>query len=115
MTQVVQAIAIASDPTQVALHQQALQFLSTVQQNAQNTWRLALAIFVETNPNGSRIHPAQARFFALRVLDEFLDNRCAFPIMHKLALAHSDPRKVRTFGRRILSNITARPGYLRTI
>ncbi|KAH9928319.1 armadillo-type protein [Fomitopsis serialis] len=75
LNQVIQAIAIASDPTQVALHQQALQFLSTIQQNAENTWRLALAIFVETNSNGSRKHAAQARFFALRVLDEFLDNR----------------------------------------
>ncbi|KAH9838251.1 armadillo-type protein [Rhodofomes roseus] len=75
LNQVVQAIAIASDPSQVALHQQALQFLSTVQQNAENTWRLALAVFVETNPNGSRKHAAQARFYALRVLDEFLDNR----------------------------------------
>lgn len=98
VNQVVQAIAIAADPTQVALHQQALQFLSTVQQNAQNTWRLALAVFVETNPNGSRKHPPQARFFALRVLDEFLDNRYAVLIMHKVAFVHGDlSRKVRTF------------------
>ena len=90
LEQVVQAIAIASDPTQLALHQQALQFLSTVQQNAENTWRLALAIFVETNPNGSRKHPAQARFFALRVLDEFLDNRYAGLIFHAVASVHGD-------------------------
>ncbi|KZT72996.1 ARM repeat-containing protein [Daedalea quercina L-15889] len=75
LNQVIQAIAVASDPAQLALHQQALQYLSTIQQNAENTWRLALAIFVDTNLNGSRKHPTQARFFALRVLDEFLDNR----------------------------------------
>jgi exportin-T len=73
--ELVQAILIASDPSQVALHQQALQYLDTVQQNAANTWRLALEIFVGVNADGSRKHPPQARFFALRVLDEFLDNR----------------------------------------
>ncbi|KAF9468102.1 armadillo-type protein [Collybia nuda] len=73
--QVVQAISIASDPNQVALHQQALAYVSTVQQNASTTWRLALPIFVDSNNEGSRKHPPQARFFALRVLDEFFDNR----------------------------------------
>ncbi|KAG5638768.1 pre-tRNA nuclear export protein [Sphagnurus paluster] len=73
--QVVQAIIIASDPTQVSLHQQALAYISNIQQNARNTWRLALPIFVDRNAEGSRKYPAQARFFALRVLDEFFDNR----------------------------------------
>lgn len=73
--QVVQAISIASDPNQVALHQQALAYVSTIQQNAATTWRLALPIFVDLNGEGSRKHPPQARFFALRVLDEFFDNR----------------------------------------
>jgi exportin-T len=73
--QVVQAISIASDPTQIPLHQQALQFLSTVQQNANTTWRLALAIFVDVADGGARKHDSQARFYALRVLDEFLGNR----------------------------------------
>ncbi|KAG6842293.1 pre-tRNA nuclear export protein [Blastosporella zonata] len=73
--QVVQAITIASDPTQVSLHQQVLAYIGTIQQNAATTWRLALPIFVDRNAEGSRKHPSQARFFALRVLDEFFDNR----------------------------------------
>ncbi|KAG5644385.1 hypothetical protein DXG03_008613 [Asterophora parasitica] len=73
--QVVQAIIIASDPGQVSLHQQALAYIQTIQKNASSTWRLALPIFVERNAEGSRKYPSQARFFALRVLDEFFDNR----------------------------------------
>ncbi|KAI0359842.1 ARM repeat-containing protein [Trametes cingulata] len=74
LNQFVQAILIASDPTQSSLHQQALEYLSAVQQNS-SAWRLALAVFVEPGPSGGRKHPPQVRFFALRVLDEFLDNR----------------------------------------
>ncbi|RDX57282.1 ARM repeat-containing protein [Lentinus brumalis] len=73
LSQFVQAILIASDPSQSSLHQQALEYLSAVQQNPA-TWRLALAVFVEAD-SGRRKHPAQVRFFALRVLDDFLDNR----------------------------------------
>ncbi|GLB40453.1 putative ARM repeat-containing protein [Lyophyllum shimeji] len=73
--QVVQAIIIASDPTQTSLYQQALAYIGTIQQNASSTWRLALSIFVDQNAEGSRKYPPQARFFALRVLDEFFDNR----------------------------------------
>ena len=73
LNQFVQAILIASDPLQSSLHHQALQYLSAIQQNP-STWRLALAVFVEAGENG-RKYPPQVRFFALRVLDEFLDNR----------------------------------------
>jgi len=73
--QIVQAITIASDPTQASLYQQALAYISTIQQNANETWRLALHIFVDQNAEGHRKYPAQARFFALRILDEFFDNR----------------------------------------
>jgi exportin-T len=73
--QIAQAIAIASDPAQSSLHQQALQFISTIQQNASETWRLALPIFVNRNSDGRKKYTSQTRFFALRVLDEFLDNR----------------------------------------
>ena len=73
--QLVQAISIASDPSQISLHQQALAYLSTIQENTNETWRLALHLFVDQNPNGSRKYPSQARFFGLRVLDELLDNR----------------------------------------
>ncbi|KAI0342761.1 ARM repeat-containing protein [Trametopsis cervina] len=75
LNQLVQAILIAADPTQGALHNQALEYLSTIQQNSSETWRVALALFVETGPDGSRKYPPQARFFALRVLEDFLDNR----------------------------------------
>ncbi len=78
LNQLVQTILIAADPTQGALHNQALEFLSTVQQNSANTWRVALELFVETGPDGSRKYPPHARFFALRVLEDFLDNRCVF-------------------------------------
>jgi hypothetical protein len=75
LAQVVQAIAIASDPSQGPLHQQALDFLKSIQDNAPTSWRLALAIYVEAGPDGARKHHPQARFWALRVLDEFFDNR----------------------------------------
>ncbi|KAI0091175.1 ARM repeat-containing protein [Irpex rosettiformis] len=75
LNQLVQAILIAADPTQGALHNQALEYLSTIQQNSGNTWRFVLEIFVARAPDGSRQYPPQARFFALRVLEDFLDNR----------------------------------------
>ena len=75
LNQLVQAILIASDPTSGNLHQQALEYLTSVQQNSQNTWRLALSLFVDCSPDGSRKYLPQVRFFALRVLDEFFDNR----------------------------------------
>ncbi|KIJ62794.1 hypothetical protein HYDPIDRAFT_113893 [Hydnomerulius pinastri MD-312] len=72
----VQAILIAVDPAQVALHQQALEYLSNVQQNVHETWRLALTVFVDMDPSGQgRKYPPQARFSSLRMLDEFFDNR----------------------------------------
>jgi len=75
LDQVVQAIYIASDPSQVSLHQEALAYLSTIQHNANDTWRLALTLFVDQASGGDRKYPPQARFFALRVLDDFFDNR----------------------------------------
>lgn len=75
LNQVVQAIVIASDPAQTSLHQQALDYLQSIQQNAATTWRLALAIYVDATSEGIRKYPTEARFFALRVLDDFLDNR----------------------------------------
>jgi exportin-T len=79
--ELVQAILIASDPSQTSLHNQALGYLSNVQEHASDTWRLALALFLDVMPDGTRKYPPQARFFALRVLDEFFDNRCvsSFP------------------------------------
>jgi exportin-T len=71
----VRAILIASDPSQGSLHQQALEYLANIQQNASDTWPHALALFMDVTTTGARKHPPQARFFGLRVLDEFLDNR----------------------------------------
>jgi exportin-T len=83
LEQIVQAIQIASDPNQTALHQQALEYLTTIQSNAQVTWGWALAIFVDAgSAGGARKYDPQARFFALRVLDDFLDSRWANPVAH---------------------------------
>lgn len=73
---VVQAIAVASDPAQTNLHPDALAYLSTIEQNAAESWRIALALFVDTAPDGARKHPPQVRFFALRVLDDFFESQC---------------------------------------
>lgn len=76
LDRITQAILIASDPSQTSLHAQALEYLSSIQQNAQMTWRWALALFVEPGAEGSeRKYPPQVRFFALRILEDFLDNR----------------------------------------
>lgn len=83
---VVQAIAVASDPSQANIHADALAYLSTIQANAAESWRLALPLFVDAAPDGTRKYPAQARFFALRVLDDFLESRCV------AALSHAMPR-----------------------
>ncbi|KZV62903.1 KapM protein [Peniophora sp. CONT] len=78
--QFVRAIVIAADPSQGALHKQAIEYLQTIQANVKETWQLALNVFVAQGPDGTRRHPVEARFFALKVLDEFLDNKYdAFP------------------------------------
>ena len=73
--QFVRAIVIAADPSQGALHKQAIEYLQTIQANVAETWQLALSVFVAQGPDGTRRHPVEARFFALKVLDEFLDNK----------------------------------------
>ncbi|TFK28112.1 KapM protein [Coprinopsis marcescibilis] len=72
---VVQAIAIASDPRQTGLYQEALNYIQSIQENANETWRLALEIFVAANGDQGRKYPPQARFWALRVLEEFLEDK----------------------------------------
>lgn len=75
IARVVQAVYIAADPSQDrALHSQALQYLSNVQQNSE-TWRLALSLFIEVAPDGTRKHSPQVRLWALRILEDFLDER----------------------------------------
>ncbi|KZT36068.1 ARM repeat-containing protein [Sistotremastrum suecicum HHB10207 ss-3] len=79
LNQLVQAISVAKDPTiasrDPALQSQALEYLTSVQQNAQNTWRVALKLFVESGEDGGRKYDAYTRFFALRILEEFLERR----------------------------------------
>ncbi|KAF8589812.1 ARM repeat-containing protein [Ramaria rubella] len=76
VTRVVQAVYIAADPSQDrSLHAQALEYLAVVQRNASESWRLALTLFIETGPDGRRKHPPQVRLWALRVLEDFLDDR----------------------------------------
>lgn len=74
--QLAEAISIAANPGQVGLHTQALEYLQNVRQNAATTWRAALSLFVDTGPDGSRKYSSDVRFFALRILDDFLENRC---------------------------------------
>jgi exportin-T len=85
---IVQAITIASDPTQNALHQQALQYLTVVQQNPDSAWRIALSLFVDVTPEGVRKHSAQVRFYALRIFDDFFDNRYGMHLSSRALPTH---------------------------
>lgn len=69
-----EAIRIASEPSQGHLHQQALEYLSSLHQNANETWRLALTVFTDMTSDG-RKYPTSVRFHSLSLLDEFFDNR----------------------------------------
>ena len=75
INQISQAILVASDPTQAALHQEALQFVQNSLKNSPDSWKIGLALFMDTNPDGSRKYQPQVRFYGLRVLEEFLDSR----------------------------------------
>ncbi len=79
---VVQAIAVASDVQQTNLHPDALAYLQSVEQNASETWRIALPLFVDATPEGTRKYPSQVRFFALRVLDDFFESRYVVVLSH---------------------------------
>lgn len=70
----VEAICIASEPSQSHLHQQAFEYLSNLRQNANETWRLALTAFTGMTSEGNK-YPESVRFYSLRLLDEFFDNR----------------------------------------
>jgi exportin-T len=83
---IVQAITIASDPRQSALHAQALEFLSSIQQNPDNAWRIGLSLFVDVGADNTRKYPPQVRFYALRILDDFLETK--FVIYLTLSAVH---------------------------
>lgn len=82
LDQLAEAINIASNPTPGELHNQALEYLQNVQQNAAATWRAALTLFVETGVGGSRKYAPNVRFFALRILEDFLENRYVHIVVH---------------------------------
>lgn len=76
MDQLLSAIAIVSDPTQNReLQAQAIEYLNTVRNSPAQSWQLALSLFVDTKPDGSRSHDPQIRAFALQILDDLLNTR----------------------------------------
>lgn len=80
MDQLLSAIAIVSDPTQNRdLQAQAIDYLNTIRTTPEQSWQLALQLFVATNPEGSgqRAHDPQIRAFALQIIDDLFSNRCA--------------------------------------
>ncbi|KAG9047337.1 pre-tRNA nuclear export protein [Tulasnella sp. UAMH 9824] len=71
--QILSAIRIAADPSQDrALQAQAVEFLNIVRGNARESCGVALTLFLEQNPDGSRKHDIHVRGFALQLLDDFL-------------------------------------------
>ena len=75
VNQIAQAIMVASDAAQAPLHQQALAYLQDTLKDTSESWRVGLALFVDTNADGSRKHPLQVRFYGLRILEDYLDSR----------------------------------------
>ena len=73
LDQLVQAINIASDARQANLHQDALRFISTFENDHVNGWRAGLTLFTMSDGNGTRKHSPQVRFFGLRLLESFLE------------------------------------------
>lgn len=77
MDQLLSAIAIVSDPTQNRdLQAQAIGYLNTIRTSPEHYWQLALNLFVDTKPGGSRTHDPQIRAFSLQIIDDLLGNRC---------------------------------------
>ena len=75
LAQIENAILVASDPSQAALHHDALQFIQSALKSTSEPWRIGLAFLIDTNPDGSRKYQAQVRFYGLRILEDFLDSR----------------------------------------
>ncbi|KAF8309914.1 ARM repeat-containing protein [Clavulina sp. PMI_390] len=74
MEQLLSAIAIVSDPTQNReLQGQAIEYLNTVRNSPQQSWQMALNLFVDSRPDGSHVHDPQIRAFALQILDDLLN------------------------------------------
>lgn len=76
MDQLLSAISIVSNPAlNRELQPQAIQFLNSVRQNPSESWQLALKLFIDTKPDGSRANDPQVRLFALQILDDFFDGQ----------------------------------------
>lgn len=76
MDQLLSAIAIVSDPSQNReLQAQAIEYLNTIRTTPEQSWQLALNLFVDAKPDGSRAHVPQIRAFALQILDDLFNNR----------------------------------------
>ena len=80
MDQLLSAIAIVSDPTQNRdLQAQAIDYLNTIRTTPEQSWQLALQLFVATNPGDStqHAHDPQIRAFALQIIDDLFNDRYA--------------------------------------
>lgn len=80
MDQLLSAIAIVSDPTQNRdLQAQAIDYLNTIRTTPEQSWQLALQLFVATNPSDStqHAHDPQIRAFALQIIDDLFNDRYA--------------------------------------
>ncbi|KAF8526317.1 ARM repeat-containing protein [Hysterangium stoloniferum] len=77
VNQIIQAIYIAANPTTSdrLVYQQALDFLTEVLSKSADTWKIGLALFVESDASGARKHPPQVRLWSLRLVENFLDER----------------------------------------
>jgi len=73
--QIVAAISIAGNPAAhtAETHVQAVEFLTKVRRECDQSWRPALALFVATTGPGRHTWDVTVRLFALTVLDDFLD------------------------------------------
>jgi exportin-T len=73
--QIVAAISIAGNPAghPAETHAQAVEFLTKVRRECDQSWRPALALFVATTEPGGHTWDDTVRLFALTVLDDFLD------------------------------------------
>jgi exportin-T len=76
MDHLLSAIAIVSDPTQNRdLQAQAIDYLNTIRTSPEQSWQVALNLFVDAKPDGSKTHDPQIRAFALQIIDDLLNNR----------------------------------------
>jgi exportin-T len=72
--QIVAAISIAGNPAghPAETHAQAVEFLTKVRRECDQSWRPALALFVATTELGRHAWDDTVRLFALNILDDFL-------------------------------------------